>query len=258
MTNNMSFLPEDYLQQRIARRTNVICLTLFVVVMGGVIAAWFVTDRQRQEIQILQDKANGDFEEAARRLDQLEQLQTQKDIMMRKVDVTSILVEKVPRSLLLAELINHMPPALSLLELELKTTVLRKPRGRTSMEKARRRAAEKKNNETSVPKTELGLSLIGLAPTDEEVAEFMGSLNTHKLFNSITLQYSEQTKIDDRMMRKFRLHMTVNQNIDPQRIEATWVRRNLNNNPMSDQIFIDKAGPIVLPKSNAPTEPNTQ
>ena len=125
MANDLSFLPEDYLQRRIARRTNVICLALFVVVMGGVIAAWFVTDRQRREIKVLQDDVNRQYEEAAQRIDQLDQLKKKKQKMLQKAKITSALVERIPRSFLLAELINHMPATLSLLELELETEVQR-------------------------------------------------------------------------------------------------------------------------------------
>ena len=35
--SNMSFLPDDYVEQRIERRTNVICLLLFVVVAAGIL-----------------------------------------------------------------------------------------------------------------------------------------------------------------------------------------------------------------------------
>ena len=41
-----SFLPEDYLAQKTERRTNLICLTLFAIVMLGVFAAFWITNRQ--------------------------------------------------------------------------------------------------------------------------------------------------------------------------------------------------------------------
>ena len=53
---------------------------------------------------------------AAQRIEQFNQLQGQKEKMLRKAKVTSVLIERIPRSVILAELINHMPGTLSLLE----------------------------------------------------------------------------------------------------------------------------------------------
>ena len=44
--SNQTFLPEDYLAQKAERRTNLICLALFAVVMMAVVGAFLVTNRQ--------------------------------------------------------------------------------------------------------------------------------------------------------------------------------------------------------------------
>jgi hypothetical protein len=41
-----SFLPHDYLARKADRRTDVVCLSLFTVVLFGVVSAFFVTNRQ--------------------------------------------------------------------------------------------------------------------------------------------------------------------------------------------------------------------
>ena len=86
----MSFLPEDYLERRNQRRTNVISLSLFVVVMSGVIAAFLVTDKKRIEVRAQKQQIDTDFAEAAKRLQQLDQLQERKQQMMRKAKVTAV------------------------------------------------------------------------------------------------------------------------------------------------------------------------
>ena len=121
MADNMSFLPEDYIEKKIARRTNIVCMALFLVVMGGVIGWYFVTSIRGSEVRDLQKQVNASFEEAAQRLEQLEKLQAHKQKMIQKAEVTSVLVERVPRSLVLAELINHMPIQLSLTNLDMDT-----------------------------------------------------------------------------------------------------------------------------------------
>lgn len=246
MAKNTSFLPEDYLDKRAARRTNVVCLVLFILVMGGVVGAFFVTGMKRTEVRALQAQVNRQFEEAAARLEQLEDLQARKEEMLRKAKVTSVLVERVPRTLLLAELINHMPATLSLLEFELETKVVRSgPQPRTSLEREKARLAKQAEPEVQVPETEVTLSLIGVAPTDVEVAQFMTSLSKHELFNDVGLQFSEQTTINDQPMRKFRLALQLRQEVDVQEIEPTKIARQLKQNPMDDQIRIDGSGQFV-------------
>ena len=120
-----SFLPDDYVEKRKQHRTNVVNLTLFVVVMAAILGAFFVTDRQRTEVRSLQRDVNAQFEEAAKRLEQLDQLQVQKKQMVRKARVTGVLLERVPRSLILSELVNSMPSTVSLEELDLTTKVIR-------------------------------------------------------------------------------------------------------------------------------------
>lgn len=253
MPKDMSFLPEDYLQKRIARRTNVICLVLFVVVMGGIVATDFISRRQFGDIRKLHVKINNEYEEAARRLDQLEQLQEQRKAMIHKANVTTALVERVPRTILLAEMINHMPASLSLLEMNLETKELRNTaRPRTSIERAKQQRQQKKLakvEEVQVPKTEMKVGLIGVAPTDVEVAQFMTSLSLHPLFDDINLQFSEQTAIDDQPMRKFRVEMVINQDHDTKAMEPTMVRRGLQGNPMSDVIQFDETGQQVAPET---------
>jgi len=264
MANNESFLPEDYLQKKIARRTNAICITLFTLVMAGVIGAFLVTGRQRTEVRSLQEEVNASFQDAARRIEQLDQLQVDKKAMMQRRKVAAVLVERVPRSVILAELTNRMPATLSLLEFDLQTKVLRNaPRPRTAIQReAQKNRKNRKKlaqpNQPDIKPTELTLSLTGVAPTDLEVSQFLAMLNQHELFQNIFLRYSEDTLIQDRKMRKFEIEMTLNQNIAPQRLD---VDTELPMDPMGDTIQINQQGkrvmtdPVVVPASDSSNVP---
>lgn len=249
MANNESFLPEDYLQKKIAVRTNAICVTLFVLVMAGVVGAFFVTDRQRVEVRGLQAQVDEQYREAARRIDQLEQLQKDKKLMMQRKKVAEVLVERIPRSVILAELTNLMPSALSLLEFDMQTKVLKTaPRPKTAIQREAQKNQKnrEKLNEPEQPEikpTELAVTLIGVAPTDLEVSQFLAQLNQHELFLNIYLLYSENTKVQEREMRKFELELTLNQELAPDRLNA---RRELPMDPMGDTIQINQQGQRVL------------
>ncbi|MEE9212834.1 MAG: PilN domain-containing protein [Phycisphaeraceae bacterium] len=251
MAKNMSFLPEDYLEKRTQRRTNVICLALFVVVMSGVIGAFFVTDAQSSELRTREIGVNQRFEEAARRIEQFEQLQKSKQAMLRKAKITSVLIERVPRSIVLAELINNMPTTLSLLEMELETRVI-KPRrasgvARTALDRAKRAAAKAAPDIPEIKPTEVKITLVGAAPTDVEVAQYMTALSRSALFENVNLLFSEQTMIEEQQMRKFRIDLMVNQNIDPQNLSPKMVRRVLQQDPMNQKIQIGTDGMLVVP-----------
>lgn len=240
---DISFLPDDYLAKRAQRRTNVTSLTLFIVVMGAVVAAFFVTDKQRKEVRALQIQVNGRYEEAAKRLDQLDQLHDRKNQMIRKAKMTKRLVQRVPRSVVLAELINTMPGTLNLLEFTLETRVLRT---RRSPAKTALGAAKKKLN-TPEPEIipDVIVTIVGVASTDIQVAQYMASLDRSDLFQELNLMYSEETKIEANKMRKFRIDMKLDQQVDMQDYEPRLVQRKLKQNPMSNKIEIQAPAPIL-------------
>src|SRR5262245_51798045 len=120
-----SFLPEDYLERKVQWRTNIISLTLFAVVMLGLVAAFFVTNKARAEVRTMQQQVNMDFQHAADALRKLDELQQRKNDMIRKAEIAGVLVEKVPRSLILSEVVNSMPATMTLTDLQMETSVQR-------------------------------------------------------------------------------------------------------------------------------------
>lgn len=235
--NDLSFLPEDYVERRKEQRTNLICLSLFGVVLIGVAAAYLVTTRNRSEIRGLREQVNASYAEAGRRIEQLEKLQQQKQQMLRKAQVTATLVEKVPRTFLLADLINRMPQQLSLLEAKMTSTLAKSPiisvvvdPKKSAMANAAK--GKKSEEEPPPPKHVVTLTLLGVAPTDVQVAQYMSSLSRSALFSDVSLIYSEETKIDQTSMRKFRVEMTVADQADIRTIEPVIAEQRPSRNPL--------------------------
>ena len=253
--NNTSFLPEDYIEKKSQRRTNLISVSLFVVVMGGIVGAFVVTDRQRVEISQLQQQVNSDFEEAAKRLEQLNDLQGRKQEMLRKAQITAMLIERLPRSLILAGLINQMPTTLSLLELELVTKEIKASNraiATSALEKAKQKQRRMNQNGTNAQpmyqNIDVSLRLVGVAPTDVQVAQFMTSLSRSSMFADVNLAFSEEVKMgEDQLMRKFRIDMKLNNEIAAEDINPKLVERDLKQDPMSNTIQIDANGQLVIP-----------
>ena len=232
--DKVSFLPEDYQKRRLQRRTNTTSIALFTVVMGAIVMAFAATDRQRSEVRAELAEVDQQFQEAAKRLEQLDELQDRKKLIVRKANVTAALVEQVPRSLILAELVNHMPAEISLLDLNLKTTVVKKRRVRRSVldkakdkKKARKKKAAGESGQ-ELPKiqpADVSLHLIGIADTDVHVAAYMHSLGNSPMFQELNLAYSQEMIVDKARMRKFRIDMKLNQQVNPHQIKPLLVPR---------------------------------
>jgi Tfp pilus assembly protein PilN len=236
---NSSFLPEDYLERKVELRTNFIYLTLFAVVIVGVVGAFFVTNRQWAEVKDHQETINIRYAQAAKDIEQLKLLEDQKHQMLGKAELTTALIEKAPRSVVLAELVNRMPERLTLLELELKSKRIEtkgaKPaagaqaaqaasakQGRKLLSDKAPEAAAPAAGEAvaKAPKLEITLTIIGVAAAHTQVAEYIASLQQCKLLDKIELKFSEGTIINDRGLNKFRIETRIRDDADARQLDT--------------------------------------
>ena len=245
---DMSFLPEDYLERRASRRTNLLSVTLFIIVMGGVIAAYMMSDKQRAEAAAERDKVNAQFAEAARKLEQLQELQKRKKQMLRKARLTGTLLERLPRSVILSQVINNMPASMTLFDFDLETKVKKvTTRSRTALNQARLNAAAQ--SATSQPDdVEVTLTLIGVAKTDVDVATFMAGVKGSPLFDNVNMVFSEEVTIEEEKLRKFKVEASVNHTVDLAQFNPEMVKRDLKQNPWGGTISIDQNGELRVPK----------
>jgi hypothetical protein len=254
---NSSFLPEDYLEKRAQRRTNIVCVALFVVVLAGVLGVWSLQFRQKVELQTMQRNVNARFEEAAKRLEDLDQLQKQRAALIQKAGDVGMLRERLPRTRVMSELINAMPITVSLLELNIESKTSSKAvQVTTALDKAKAENKEaesgrkKKLKTQEVKQTDVTLNLIGVAPSDVQVAQYMSAVGQIPFLSDVNLVFTEELKVDELAMRKFRIDMRVNEAIELHKFEPTMVKRELGRNPMADSITIDGKGRATLDKSS--------
>ncbi|MBY0312092.1 MAG: PilN domain-containing protein [Phycisphaerales bacterium] len=254
-----SFLPEDYLQKKGERRAIAISLFLFLVVAIGIVGAFFVTFRQWTMVKATQEQVNKDFAAETKKIEQLKQLEAQRDELKEKADITLALVERVPRSILLAELINRMPEQLTLSELEIKSKRIQQqaaaakpgalagPKTLAEVKAAQKNTAQAKPvapPPPSPPKFEFRVELSGLAGSDEDVADYYQRLVQCPLLDRVDMIFSSDTKVDDVQMRKFKIEATIKAAADARAIEPLHVPR-LNPKP----------GVAAKPKARDPMDP---
>ncbi len=247
MNKNASFLPDDYLDQKAERRTNLISLVLFVIVMLGVFLAFLFTNQKYAMVKRDQSAINANYQAAAEQIRELVELEEQKSQMLQKAELAAALVERVPRSVLLAEIINRMPERLSLLEFTLKSERIKPPRPKTpdqgrlkpSRAKTRKNAAAKTERQrTRPPRYSVTISLVGVAPSGHEVSGFLAELNDYELLRSVMLEYLEEKIVETQVMQQFQINAKLNPGADVRAVDPLLMPRG-NRDPMSDEFYLD-------------------
>ncbi len=192
--STINLLPRDYLQRRSQRRGNLICLSLLVAVAGSVGAAALVTERNARNTRRVEAEVSAQYAEAAKLIDEMHQLEAQKRRMLDKAKRSASLMERLPRSFVLAMINNALPKGAAVSHVQLDTKAVRPalptPKGLTRAQLAAlRRKAPK-----GPAKLVVMLNLRGRACTDVQVARFIANLAKHKLTEMVDLSYSKQSR----------------------------------------------------------------
>ena len=133
--------------------------------------------------------------------------------MYEKANRTAALLEKMPRSNIMAALTNALPEGASLVKVELKmtraTVVVNKSLGKYDQEKAKTAAAVKEQPRVAT------LTITGMAGTDVEVARFIACMAQCPLVETPELIYSQEKKVGDSAVREFQVIMQVRPEPEP-------------------------------------------
>ena len=211
--NGSGFLPDDYVKERATRRINVAAVVLFVVVMGGVALAYLATDRTWTDVRRAQASVNQRFEAAANQRAEMDAYVDRVERIVDKAHIAVGLLDTVPRSNLLAEIVNRMPDKLSLSRFQMSTTELKpvreKPEAVGTLS-TRGRSASNASVDEPAPRPEprrwaTSIGLEGLAPSLAEISLFIDALVEMDLFRRVLLDHTKEVEIDERGMREFRV-----------------------------------------------------
>jgi Tfp pilus assembly protein PilN len=221
--NQLSFLPDDYLERKAARRTNAICAVLFLLVIGGVASAFTISENATKAIDKQYNKIEEQYVSEAKRIEQVRQMHEKQQRMARQAEVTASLLEKVRRSDILAEVTNCMSPGVSLLEFTLDS----KPRQAAGsgpaptltayeMKKlARENANKPKEEKEAVAKVfDVYMKVTGTAYNDGQVSQYIARLTRSKLLKDVNLAVTEEYVLGDDKLRKFQIEMMLDPDAD--------------------------------------------
>ena len=208
MKTDLNFMPEDYLEKKAQKRTNIICLFLFLVVSAGVGAGFMITEQRQEAVRKESDKVNKMMSKAGTMLKRFEDLEKKKKEILEKASVSAKLMEPVPRSLLLATITNDLPAGVSLLSYKLTSKEIipasahKKIRNKRKLLKKKKDSVRKK---VVIPRLDVSIEFTGLAQTDKQVSRVIGELNKSKLFSQVNLSFTKEYKSKEELIRFFKI-----------------------------------------------------
>ena len=199
----VEFLPERILQQRARRRRLVrqgYLLGVCVAAMG--LLAYFNSvrvARARGERVRLCERS----EELARQIEMIAPLESELAELLIKQRIESELGSRTDCTAVLAELCRIMPPNMALVSLDLKSmdVQVKSADGGGATGSARASGAAPSGPTRTVRRARLVIT--GLAPTDVDVANFIGQLSGSCVFEDVKMGYAKTAVVDGRMAREF-------------------------------------------------------
>jgi len=231
---NINFVPDDYVQNNESRRTNLIYLVLFAVVMVALCSS-FITIKIRQKACIIKEKlVSTKMAKIQKAIKQFEELQSKRGAMMRTALTTAELLEPVPRSVLLASLTNNLPQGVSLLKVSLvqkepKQTSRVASTSKYQAEQAKKVAAakEKVSREKLL---ETHIDIDGMAPSDLQVAAYIERLSNSSLLDNVALVESKEHKVEDSTtFRQFKLTAMLTKDVHLTKEDIKKIRNRAEN-----------------------------
>jgi len=220
MSQNMNFLPEDVVEKRQGQRAAIVFIGLLLVVVGGIVGAWWFKQMQSKAVFDELDRVNAKFDDASKKLAELQQLEAEKQRMMEKAEISTLLLERVRRSVLLAELTRLAPKNVSMLNFEMKSKeIAASARPMTDLEKAKRQQEGKSLDVQKPTEYEVSIDLMAMAPTDGQVAQYIAELGKSQLLSDVNLLFSEEYRRPGvaeggETLRRFRVEMKINPKAD--------------------------------------------
>jgi len=223
--NELSFLPEDYLEQKYKRRANIVCGLLIALVLGGVGVGFRVKNAHHGKVQADFVDVDAKYIDAARKIEQVKKMHEQQREVVHHAELAASLVERVPRSNILAELTNALPTGVSLLDLAMRSTThvsAAAPTPTSSFDQHRLAIEQQNANALGLasqpPQYDIHLTITGVAQNDVQVAQLISRLNHNNLFKDVNLvisdTYAEQrsnTKGDKtETLRRWQIELMVN------------------------------------------------
>jgi hypothetical protein len=210
--NDLSFLPDDYVARRARARANRLCGSLLLVTILSVAGAFTFAQNTLKALKAEHVSVNEQYRRESERLKRLDTLQKQQAELARRARLAEALIEKTPRTEVLASVKKEMPAGMSLVEVIMNSRV--RPITKTPEEIL----AEKQSRATKTPGVvtevkpklyDVTMKVVGMAYTDMQVADYINSLAASPYFDEVNLLVSREVVFESQTVRRFEVEMVV-------------------------------------------------
>jgi len=225
----MDFLPDGYAERRRARRTNTLCLAIFVVVVSAVGGTFHMSDKSLAGVEADYQAINDRYTGAARQIEQVKKMLEKRKTAADRVELAVSLRERLPRSNLLAELTNALPAGVSLTECSLEATrVVTAAPPKTSFEQ-KSGAGQSAEAPPQPLAFDTKFQVTGVSYTEAQVSDYIDALNRCGYFKAVDLKWVRKgnaVNSKDEAMRTFALQLHIDPNAEANMAPANKVRLN--------------------------------
>jgi Tfp pilus assembly protein PilN len=218
------FLPDDYVELKTQRRTNLLWALIFLIVAGGIGWAYMIAEEKIRNAEEENRAVNAEFAAAAGTIEQFKQMQAEQRRLNQKAQLVGSLLEPVKRSNILAELTNSLPPRVYLKEVDLRGTRQTETAAagaRTSYERARAPAAPQQQVKPVV--FNVRITIKGLAFTVDDVTTYRANLERSALFGEAHFIEAREGTYRDRKLYEFQLEVLVDPTANSRPVEQVAI-----------------------------------
>ncbi|MDY6913935.1 MAG: PilN domain-containing protein [Planctomycetota bacterium] len=201
---NLDFLPERVKVQYAMRRRLIRQGYLLGVCVLGLITLSYVSRGRISKAQAELDLLKGRSGNIARQLAVRDALQEQQADLLIKKRISDHLGSRINAMQVLIELDSLLPASMALRKLELETKKVQVPVEQAGNVHSSRRAGKafgRKPKERQIKR--IRVVLTGLAPTDVDIANFIGQLSASGVFEDVNMGYAKNVTFRGRSAREF-------------------------------------------------------
>lgn len=200
----IDFLPDRIKAQRARRRRLTVQAYLMAICLTGLVALGYVFHVRirtaRGELSMLEGRGDAMRQQLAMKESMEQELA---DLMIKK-RIEERLGRRVGTLDVLAELQRAMPESMALTRLNMETVEVAVPLEAAGENRSNRPVAGDKPEKEKVVKR-VRLTLTGMAPTDVDVANFIGQLAGSRVFEGVNMGYARNVTFRSRSARQFQV-----------------------------------------------------
>jgi Tfp pilus assembly protein PilN len=205
----IDFTPQWYrtaqARRRIAARQGLVVLLFAAAVAGFVNRTW----QERDSFAAYHKSLEVEIASTQRQVTEVAKLQKLRQDLTRKLQIHRELHQPITYSQITGTLASIMPEAVAMRSIEIRndesTTTVNVParEGDAASGKTSSRGSR------TVTRPIIALDVEGVAPSDVEIANFIGAAAGHGLFDGVKMVFSRQAVRGDIVVREFRISMEV-------------------------------------------------